>query len=141
MRADVIPGYKVAFLLWPSEGSGNERGEIDFPEGALSGAPASVKAFMHYDPKPTDGRHQDVYDTGVAIQAWHAYTMEWNPGADVPYVKFFLDGQLIGHSTEHVPRTPMWYFMQIETLLKGEPLPPPAQGHVQIDWVTIDLPS
>jgi beta-glucanase (GH16 family) len=139
MRADVVPGYKIAFLLWPDEGPGNFHGEIDFPEARLLDH-ASPTAFMHYAPKPSSGKDQDAYETGVSLQDWHVYTTEWNPIAPDPYVKFFLDGALIGHSTEHVPTRPMQLVLQIETFLAGQELPPPAQGHVQIDWVTIDLP-
>lgn len=139
MRADVVPGYKIAFLLWPDEGPGNFHGEIDFPEARLLDH-ASPTAFMHYAPKPSSGKDQDAYETGVSLQDWHVYTTEWNPTASDPYVKFFLDGALIGHSTEHVPTRPMQLVLQIETFLSGQELPPPAEGHVQIDWVTIDIP-
>lgn len=139
MRADVVPGYKIAFLQWPDEGPGNFNGEIDFPEARLLDH-ASPTAFMHYAPKPSSGKDQDAYETGASLQDWHVYTTEWNPIAPDPYVKFFLDGALIGHSTEHVPTRPMQLVLQIETFLSGQELPPPAQGHVQIDWVTIDVP-
>ncbi len=141
MRADVIPGYKIAYLLWPSEGNGNQLGEIDFPEGKLSGLPAMPNAFMHYAPKPTSGKMQDWYDSRVAVQQWHAYTIEWNPKASTPYAKFYVDGRLIGHSTRYVPTVTMRYIMQNETYLGGDALPAPAQGHLQIDWATIDLPN
>lgn len=139
MRADVIPGYKLAFMLWPSLGTGNERGEIDYPEGRLSGVPATARAFMHYDPEPLSGKKQDAFDTGVALQGWHMYTMEWHPRAG--YNSFYLDGRLIGRSTQFVPRGPMHYLMQIETYMAGQPLPPPAAGHVLVDWVTIEVPG
>ena len=138
MRADVIPGYKIAFLLWPSEGNGNERGEIDFPEGKLA-AGASPHAFMHYDPKPAGGKQQDAYNSGVSLQDWHVYTMEWHPRAG--YVSFYVDGWLLGTSTQYVPQGPMHYVMQMETYLGSEPLPPPAEGHVLVDWVTISTPN
>lgn len=140
MRADVIPGYKIAYMLWPSEGPGNYHGEIDYPEMRLVGPPATANAFMHYAPKPSSGKKQDWYDSKVFLQDWHAYTIEWNPKASTPYAKFFIDGRLIGHSTKYVPTKTMQYIMQNETLVAGQALPAPAQGHVQIDWVTIDLP-
>lgn len=139
MRADVVPGYKIAFLLWPDEGPGNYHGEIDFPEGRLLEG-ATPTAFMHYAPKPADGKNQDAYESGVSLQDWHVYTTEWDPTASPPYVKFYRDGTLIGHSTEHVPTRPMQYVVQVETYLPGQELPAPAEGHVQVDWVTIDLP-
>lgn len=141
MRSDVIPGYKLAYLLWPSEGTGNSMGEIDFPEGKLSGLPATAHAFMHYAPKPSSGQLQDYYDTRVPLQQWRAYTIEWNPKAATPYAKFYLDGRLIGHSTKYVPTVTMRYIMQMETYVGGQALPAPAQGHIQIDWATIDLPN
>lgn len=137
MRTDAIPGYKMAFLLWPTQGQGNTLGEIDFPEGRLT--QATAYAFMHYAPKPASGKRQDAYDSGAPLQQWHTYTIEWNPLAAQPYVTFLVDGRVIGHSTQYVPTVPMFYVMQLETLI-GEELPPPAQGHVLIDWVTIDTP-
>jgi hypothetical protein len=141
MRADVIPGYKLAYMLWPSEGNGNQLGEIDYPETRLIGPPATSHAFMHYAPKPSSGRHQDFYDTRVSIQGWHAYTIEWNPRAPQPYAAFYLDGRLIGVSTRYIPTVAMNLILQHETFVSGQALPPPAQGHVQIDWVTIDVPT
>jgi hypothetical protein len=140
MRADAMPGYKIAFLLWPTEGDGNSLGEIDFPESKLDGPPTTAHAFMHYAPEPSDGKRQDWFDSGAFLQDWHAYTIEWNPKASQPYVRFFVDGRLIGESTQFVPWVPMFYVMQIETYLGNEPLPPPTQGHVQVDWATIEVP-
>jgi hypothetical protein len=31
--------------------------------------------------------------------------------------------------------------MQVETFMAGQPLPAPAQGHILVDWVTIDVPQ
>jgi hypothetical protein len=141
MRADVIPGYKLAYMLWPSSGNGNQLGEIDYPETRLIGPPATSHAFMHYAPKPSSGRHQDYYDSRASIQAWHAYTIEWNPTAPQPYAAFYLDGALLGVSTRHIPSVPMTLILQHETFVGGQQLPAPAQGHVQIDWITIDVPT
>ena len=139
MRADQIPGYKIAFLLWPSNGPGNYHGEINFPEGRLL-TTASAHAFMHYDPKPADGKNQDAYDTNTAVMSWHVFTMEWHPGRH--YAAFYLDGQLVGRSERpEVPNGPMHYVMQMETYMSGQELPPPAAGHVLVDWFTIDVPN
>lgn len=138
MRADAIPGYKIAFLLWPTQGVGNTLGEIDFPEGRLT--QSSAYAFMHYAPKPTTNPKQDAYDSGASLQQWHVYTVEWNPLAAQPYVDFSVDGSRIGRSVSHIPVVPMFYVMQIETQLGSDPLPPAAEGHVLIDWLTIDVP-
>jgi hypothetical protein len=138
MRADAIPGYKLAFLLWPNAGEGNERGEIDFPENKLSSPSASPYAFMHYDPEPSSGKKQDAYRSGVAISEWHVYTIAWRPQSG--YCEFYVDGRLIGRSARFVPSAQMRYIMQVETYMSGDALPAPAQGHVLVDWVTIDVP-
>lgn len=140
MRTEPIPGYKVAYLLWPDDGPGNYHGEVDFPEARLEDG-TTAHAFMHYDPKPASGRDQDGYDSGANIHQWHVYTMEWNPQASTPYAAFYVDGRLVGRSTSYVPEGPMHYVLQNETLPAGVELPPPSAGHVLIDWVTIDTPS
>jgi Glycosyl hydrolases family 16 len=138
LRADAIPGYKVVYMLWPTEGPGNYHGEIDYPEAKLNST-STANAFMHYDPEPRTGKFQDWYDTGVRLQRWHTYTMKWHGGRD--YVTFHVDGRRIGRSEGgRVPDGPMIYIMQMETWPQGS-LPAPASGHILVDWVTIDVPS
>jgi hypothetical protein len=138
MRANEIPGYKIAFMLWPKEGPGNYHGEIDYPETKLLRS-VRANAFMHFDPKPRSGKTQDWYDTGVRLQGWHVFTMKWRPSRD--YVSFFVDGRRVGRSHgPEVPNGPMHYIMQMETYVSG-PLPAPAAGHVKVDWFTIDVPA
>jgi hypothetical protein len=145
LRADRIPGYKLVFILWPDRGEGNQRGEIDWPEGRLT-PDGTAHAFMHYDPKPAGDPNQDAFDSGVSTVGWHRYTLEWNPGSASTQAddvcSFYLDGRLIGRSTGPlVPDGPMHYVMQFETYLEGQALPAPASGHILIDWVTIATPS
>jgi Glycosyl hydrolases family 16 len=128
-RADAIPGYKVAWLLWPQSGTWPGDGEIDFPEGSLT---ETIKAFMHHK-GATSGGDQDAYATGARFTSWHTAVIEWAPSS----VKFFLDGTLIGHSTSRVPNTPMHWVIQTETNVSSTKPPTDAQGHVQIDWVAI----
>lgn len=138
MRADLIPGYKVVYMLWPTEGQGNSNGEIDYPEAKLNKT-STANAFMHYDPEPQTGKFQDWYDAGVRLQAWHTYTIQWHAGRD--YVTFLVDGRRIGRSDgPKVPDGPMIYIMQMETWPQGS-LPAPASGHILVDWVHIDVPS
>jgi Glycosyl hydrolases family 16 len=138
MRADVIPGYKVVYMLWPTEGQGNSNGEIDYPEAKLN-LTSTANAFMHYDPEPRTGKFQDWYDAGVKLQRWHTYTMKWHASRD--YVTFHVDGRRIGRSEgPKVPDGPMIYIMQMETWPQGS-LPAPASGHILVDWLTIDVPD
>lgn len=138
LRADVIPGYKLVYMLWPTTGSGNSHGEIDYPEAKLNST-STANAFMHHDPEPSSGDFQDWYDSGASLQRWHTYTMKWHARRD--YVTFHVDGRRIGRSEgPKVPDGPMIYIMQHETWPKGS-LPAPASGHILVDWITIDVPS
>ena len=127
-KADPVPGYKTAWLLWPDREDWMADGEIDFPEGNLTG---TISAFMHHTGNPYD---QDQYDTRATYAAWHTAVIEWTPQS----VTFYLDGRVIGTSTDPavIPSTPMHWVLQTETRTSGGPPPNSAAGHVQIDWVT-----
>lgn len=127
-RADPVPGYKTAWLLWPD----SERwvdGEVDFPEGPLTG---TISAFDHCVGAPT--KNCFTRDTGVTYGDWHTATIEWTPGR----VAFVLDGRLVGTSPQ-APSTPMHWVLQTET--DHGPPPAAAQGHVQVDWVAVYEPA
>jgi hypothetical protein len=125
-RADPVDGYKTAWLLWPQSEVWSD-GEIDFPEGDLTG---TMSAFLHYVGAPTQF---DYFGTGVGYSSWHVATIEWRPNR----LSFWLDGRLIGTSTQHVPVKPMHYVLQTETEIGSDPVPPTAAGNVQVDWVSI----
>jgi hypothetical protein len=126
-RADAVPGYKTAWLLWPDSEKWAD-GEIDFPEGNLTG---TISAFMHHKGDPTS---QDAYPTSATYGNWHTAVIEWTPQS----VTFYLDGSVIGKSTStaDIPSTPMHWVLQTETQLSGGPPQNSAAGNVQIDWVT-----
>ena len=131
MRSDPIPGYLAAFLLWPDSGIWPQDGEIDFPNGELDG---TVGAFMHHQ-GGTSGSDQDAYITNTTFSDWHTYTLEWTPS----YVKFLIDGQVIGDSTNpsEIPDTPMHWVMQTESDLDGVKPAASAQGNLQIAWAAV----
>jgi Glycosyl hydrolases family 16 len=131
MRADAIPGYKTAFLLWPDSEDWPADGEIDFPEGELDG---TSYAYMHHM-GATSGLQQDAYSTGTTYTGWHTYTIEWTPD----YVEFLLDGRVIGDSTDtaYIPDTPMHWVLQTESDLDDVKPAATAQGNLQIAWVSI----
>jgi hypothetical protein len=126
-KADAVPGYKTAWLLWPDTDQWPD-GEIDFPEGNLDG---EINAFSHHTGNPTE---QDGFSTTARYPSWHTATTEWSPGR----VTFILDGTTIGSTTTLVPTTAMHYVLQTETCLETgcEPADS-AAGHVSIDWVAI----
>jgi hypothetical protein len=123
-RSDPIPGYKVAWLLWPSSNVRDE-GEIDFPEGDLDGR---IAAFSHC--VNDQRRNCFAKTTDERFPEWHTATTEWTPGR----VTFFLDGERIGSTTNRIPSTPMKWVLQTETALGGTEPSDSARGHVQIDW-------
>ena len=119
---EAVPGFKIAWLLWRTV---DEWGEIDFPEADLD---RKIHAFMHKE----DGG-QDNFATGVPVagSGWHTSVIEWTPGE----VRFLLDGELVGTSTESVPDTPMNWILQSETSLTGEVPEDGAEAAIDIDWV------
>jgi hypothetical protein len=128
-RADPVPGYKTAWLLWPKSEVWPRDGEIDFPEGNLDG---TIHAFMHRQ-GATSGSDQDAFSTQARYPDWHTAVIEWQPGS----CEFFLDGVSIGRSTTRVPTTPMRWVIQTETALDGTVPSNAAAGHVLIDWVAM----
>jgi beta-glucanase (GH16 family) len=128
-RADAVPGYKTAWLLWPRSNVWPRDGEIDFPEGNLTG---TISAFMHRQ-GASAGSDQAVYHTDARFSSWHTAVIEWSPTG----VEFFLDGTSIGRATERVPETAMRWVIQTETAIGGGAPPPDADGHVYLDWVAI----
>src|SRR6202011_4757673 len=87
-RADPLPGYKTAWLLWPDSGVWPRDGEIDFPEAGLDDP---ICAFMHR----LGGGGQDVYCSGATYPTWHTAVIEWTPQR----LTFILDDRVVGSST------------------------------------------
>jgi beta-glucanase (GH16 family) len=131
-RADPVPGYKAAWLLWPDSNNWPD-GEIDFPEGNLN---ANFDGFMHHVGDP---EAQDAFTTTDTFDNWQTATIEWTPSS----LTFLLDGQVIGTSTSQVdiPDTAMHWVLQTETQLDGGAPSDSAAGHVDIDWVVIYAPA
>jgi beta-glucanase (GH16 family) len=128
-RADSMPGYKAAWLLWPASGVWPRDGEIDFPEGSFN---STIDAFMHRQ-GATRGSDQDAFETGARFTSWHTAIIEWTPSA----VRFYLDGKLIGTSTSRIPNTAMRWVIQNETNLSSSAPSSSVQGHVRIDYVQV----
>jgi beta-glucanase (GH16 family) len=132
-RADAVPGYKTAWLLWPDSENWPEDGEIDYPEGNLDG---TISAFMHRQ-DGTSGGDQDVFHTDARYTTWHTAITEWAED----YVNFIMDGEIIGTSTSRIPNTPMHWVIQTETRIGGGPPSDDAEGNVEIDWVAVWEPG
>jgi len=121
-RADPVPGYKTAWLLWPDSDVWAD-GEVDFPEGRLD---STIYAANLCVGQPGVF---DLHTPGLAeFDSWHVATIEWTPAE----VRFFLDGEQVASSGSS-PSVPMHWVLQTETAY-GAP-PADAEGHVQVDWV------
>jgi hypothetical protein len=127
-RADPLPGYSMAWLLWPDSGVWPRDGEIDFPEMALDSK--SIGAYLHRQ-GGASGDDKTSFIVPADPSAWHTAVIEWSPNL----VVFSLDGVEIGRTTERVPNTPMHWVLQTETVLHAAPPAPNVAGDVQIDWV------
>jgi hypothetical protein len=119
------PGYGLAFLLWPDSNTWPDDGEIDFPEGDLTG---TITATAHHADR--DGA-RDPFDSGSTFRQWHTATIEWIPGR----ITFILDGRTVGTSTDGVPTASMHWVLQTGT--NGEETPATdTWGSIQVDRVT-----
>lgn len=124
-------GFKTAPLGWPANDNWNE-GEWDWPEAAVGG---SAQAFAHVLGNP------NTSTVGVAapknMTDWHIYTVEWNPTATTPYLRYYFDGALLASApASSIPATSMrWVLQLIETSLDAAN-PPDAStvGLVEVDW-------
>ena len=125
MRADAVPGFYAAFLLWSDDNDWDD-GEVDFPEGRLDG---TVNGYNHTPGDPSVNSF--VGDTGISFDGWHTYTIEWRPDR----IDYLVDDRVWATTSEALPTASMHWVMQVEAA--GE-TPPDGAGHVEIDWATID---
>jgi hypothetical protein len=131
MRSDPVTGYLAAFLLWPDSENWPQDGEIDFPDGSLTGG---AGGFLHVQ-GGTSGSDQVPFVSDTSFSDWHTYTLEWTPS----YVKFLIDGQLLGEVTNasEIPDTPMHWVMQTESNLGTGKPSASVQGNLQIAWAAV----
>jgi beta-glucanase (GH16 family) len=132
-RADPLPGYKTAWLLWPTSDTWPRDGEIDFPEGDLN---STICGFMHHM-NGTSGSDQDGACSGSTYSGWHTAVLEWTPLA----CRFILDGKVLMAPTSMIPSTPMRWVLQTETALGSVVPSDSTAGHVQVDWVAAYSPA
>jgi hypothetical protein len=139
-RADPVPGYKIAWLLWPDSGSKRSDGEIDFPEMDLAPVGSEVphvSGFVHRR-KARGDADQIEFAAPMQVTQWHTAVIEWTP----KQVVFVLDGKEIGRTNERIPSSSMHWVLQTETGLRASSAPAAdAAGVVQIDWVAAWVPD
>ncbi|RFU20356.1 LamG domain-containing protein [Geodermatophilus marinus] len=127
-RADPVPGYKIAWLLWPASDVWDD-GEVDYPEGPLDGEFAAHSLCIGAAPEfcfhsAPLGR----------MSGWRTAVTEWAPGR----LAFLLDGAVVGETTDPraIPTGPMRWVLQTETADAVAPAAA-AEGHVQIAGLRI----
>ena len=138
-RSDDIPGYKMAFMLWPDSDNWGE-GEIDFPE-ASSLESGGVGNLMYANLYPRGNTATGTPGTATGFKTttypansgWHTATIEWSPNN----LTFIIDGVALGTKTSGIPTTSMHWVFQLETSINGPEASSTAAGNVQIDWATM----
>lgn len=126
-RSDSIPGYKLAWLLWPDSDDWTQ-GEVDFPEGGLGD---EIDGFSH-DTTGNPSANAWSVSTGASMSDWHTVVIEWSPGT----LTFELDGKSWSTTkASAIPKNPMSWVLQTETQLSATAPSKTASGHVQIDWI------
>lgn len=115
--------YHIAWLLWPKPGN---CAESDFPEMDLNRR--LVLGFDHLG-----CRYQKYFFAKIDLTKWHTLTQEWGPG----FRRYYLDGRLVGQSTQDVYRGPERWQLQTEAHnIRGDT----TSGHLLVDWVWIGAP-
>lgn len=132
-----LADFHQAPLLWPENRNDYPSAESDFPEADLDAAPSPAgpwwSAYAHY--ATTGGQDtQDAYAIAAAVPdfdptQWHAYTQTWGPG----FRSYYVDGQLVGTSTDQVWQGPERWQLQVEPSVAGGS----GTGHVYVKWVWI----
>ena len=128
-RADEVPGFKVAWLLWPTSDDWSD-GEIDFPEGGLGD---TINGYSH-DVAGAPSTNAWAITTDTSMTDWHIATIEWTRDR----LTFVLDKTCwTTTDSDAIPTVPMRWVLQTETELGRTPPHPAASGHVQVDWVRV----
>jgi hypothetical protein len=127
-----LDDFYQAPLLWPPNDSDSPSSESDFPEGNLAGP--DFMGFSHYGGSGAQDYFsiRAVIPTFAATQ-WHVYTQEWGPG----FRSYYVDGQLVGTSTQQVWSGPERWQLQVEPSGSNDG----GSGNVLIGWVWIGTPT
>jgi hypothetical protein len=119
-----LDDFHQAILLWPENDGDWQSAESDYPEGDLSDT--GFGAYSHYG----GSGKQDYFDTPTIDTAqWHVYTQEWGPG----FRRYYIDGNLIGTTTNQVWPNPERWQLQIEPSGTNDG----DTGHVYVGWVVV----
>jgi hypothetical protein len=139
-KADIMPSFKVAWLLWPKSNTSNPDGEVDFLEGNLGGS--SMSWFMHRQ-SPTVNGTQDVGHIPAPASSWQTYEFEWQRATSF-WAKF--NGVFVKNergenvTTVNVPANEMHPVFQSETRLdRTSGVTPADAGSIYVDWLVCEV--
>ncbi len=135
-KADAVPGYKTAVLLWPDSENYLADGEIDFPEFNFT---STIWGHFHRRGATTGGDFAAKATGVLASSGWHVATISWLPNS----LTYALDGHTqLSVTGAAVPNTPMHLVIQTETETDNTVLPPAnASGDLRLDWLVISKPA
>lgn len=98
-----------------------------FPQGSMSSG--SVSYVARYGCQGA----QDQGSASIDKTQWHTYTQEWLPGQR----NYYIDGVLVGSSTNQVWSQPERWQLQIDTICTPITAPCVDDGHLLVDWVVV----
>jgi hypothetical protein len=127
-RSRDLADFYQAPLLWPENQRDWQWAESDFPEANLD-----TLDFSGYSHHGGSGA-QEVFDIlpvepSFDPSRWHLYTQTWGPG----FRSYYVDGQLVGTSSNQVWYRPERWQLQIEPSGFNDG----GSGHVYVKWVWI----
>lgn len=130
--------------LWPTiDAAWPQSGEIDWPEGDITGESATnpvggLGGWYHPAGYPLSQFGQRQVRVGALNgkwSNWHTFTMEWLPGS----LKLFMNQYKVLDTRSGVPNTPMRWVSQCGPNDPG--YKPSGSAHMQIDWITAYRPA
>jgi hypothetical protein len=90
-------------------------------------------AWAHYGGSGSkDPFHIESVEPNFDPTQWHVYTQAWGPG----FRAYYVDGQLVGSSTNQVWSGPERWQLQIEPSGRNDG----GSGHIYVKWVWIGTP-
>jgi hypothetical protein len=132
------PGYKIAFLLWPSTNKWSN--EVDFPEVDPDFTAPVRAASLNYSPNGTGENgfsSQDNLSTGVYLtdNKYHTFLLTWTPGKIVATI----DGKTVATFTGNaVPAQAMRLSLQAEGWINQGSIPSSTTDVLEVPWVYIN---
>ncbi len=127
-----LDDFHQAPMLWPQSDGESRSAESDYPEADLNALDFS--GYAHFGGTGA----QDAFNiqsvaAGFDPTQWHVYTQTWGPG----FRSYYVDGQLVGTSTNQVWSGPERWLLQVEPLARNDG----DSGHVYVKWVWIGTVS